>query len=143
MWNFQAQGRNRSQRPSSPAPARDRESCIAGMLSIRGRVGENRPKSDGIVGRTRFYSTVLPSRNACNHLKINDRCHAYPSRKRRAHFHRATITVPITSTNSRLKTGWNPLTLLTLVMILVIQQTQLLDQSSGSVCGIRKPSSAL
>jgi 2-dehydro-3-deoxyphosphooctonate aldolase (KDO 8-P synthase) len=41
--------------------------------------GPGRPR------RFQSYSSVLPSRNACNYLKINDRCHAYPSRKWRVH----------------------------------------------------------
>ncbi len=85
MWNSQAQGLGCSQWPSTPTPTRDRESCIAGRLSIRRRVRENRPRSDDIFGRARFYSSVLPSRSTRNYLKIKDRCHVYPSRKRRAH----------------------------------------------------------
>ncbi len=85
MWNSHAKGLGCPQWPSSPAPTRDREACIAGRWSIRGRVRENRSKSDGIVGRTRFCSSVLSSRIACNYLKINGRCHAYPSGKWKEH----------------------------------------------------------
>lgn len=89
--------------------------------------------------RPRSYSSVLPSRNACNYLKINGWCDSYPSRKRATHFPRITITTPVASTNSRLKTERNPLTL----FILVILQTQLLGRSSGLACRTRKQSSAL
>ncbi len=84
MWNSRAQELGCSQWPSSPRLARDRESCIAGRLSIRRQFRQNCPKSDGIVRRTRFYSSLRTSRSACNYLKTNDRCHVYPSQKRRA-----------------------------------------------------------
>src|SRR6185437_5100678 len=85
MWDFQAKGRPRYLWRSGPTPTRDRKPCAAGLLSIRGRVCESCPKSETAASRLKFYSTLLPSRNACNYLKINGRCQSYPSRKWRAH----------------------------------------------------------
>ena len=84
MLSFQAKGKDSPKWPSRPKPARGKESCIVGQLSIRRRVRKSRPKSEAIVGGPTVYSQLLPSRSACNCLKTNDRCHVYPSRKRRA-----------------------------------------------------------
>lgn len=84
MWDFQARGRPRYLWRSGATPTRDRKLCAPGLLSIRSRVCESRPKSETAASRLKFYSTLLPSRNACNSLKINGRCQSYPSRKWRA-----------------------------------------------------------
>jgi hypothetical protein len=85
MRSLQAKGRRYPEWPSRPTPARDKESCIAGQLSIQRQLRKRNPKSENIAGRPTVYSQLLPSRSACNCLKTNDRCHAYPSRERRAH----------------------------------------------------------
>lgn len=128
MSCFQVEGRGCSEWPNRPAPARDRESCIAGRLSIQRQLRERNPKSEIIAGRSTVYSQLLSSRTACNCLKTNDRWHVYPSQKRRPNLPQVAITMPMESTNSRLKSGRNPLTLFTLV----IPRPQSLDQSSGS-----------
>ena len=139
MRSLQAKGKRYSEWPSRPTPARDKESCIAGRLSIQRQLRKRNPKSEIIAGRSTVYSQLLSSRITCNCLKTKDRCHAYPSHKRRPNLPQVAITMAIASTNSRLKTGRNPLTLLSLVIL----RSQSLDQSSGSdECGTHKQLSA-
>ncbi len=84
MSCFQVEGRGCSEWPNRPAPARDRESCIAGRLSIQRQLRERNPKSEIIAGRSTVYSQLLSSRTACNCLKTNDRCARLPVTKTEA-----------------------------------------------------------
>ena len=53
MWNFQAKGWGRSQRPS-PTLTRYRESCIAGRLSIGRRACESCSKTEDATSQPRL-----------------------------------------------------------------------------------------
>lgn len=134
MWNSQAQGLGCSQWSSSPPPlviksraSRDGCQSAAGFARAvrRARLSPDAPEPirkscrvEMLVTTSKQTAGVAPTRHE-NGRRIG---------------HRTAITMPMASTNSRLKTGRNPLTLLTLVIL----RPQLRDRSSGSECGTHK-----
>ena len=82
MQNYRA--KRRAALSGQVVPRRSQKRVLhRGPVVNPGPVRESHPKVRRLSPAA-FYSTALPSRNACNYLKTKDRCHAYPSRKRRA-----------------------------------------------------------